>query len=751
VARRRGRGGGRIHSIGGVILLSAAVVIGIWLALCHWRGITGPTFDSDAERAAGKVGMALASRLIESLGYLAWLVPVLLGLWAIRLFRRSGYLQTILWSLFVLFLAPVLAGLGHFIRVGWVGGLLGGYVGDRLTLYAGAAVAPFVLLASLTVLMLLAVPNMFQYLGRAFSPLGRLRFPRPRWRRPFRGVSWPKPKWRRGKSNRSGTYGGPIDARAREESEEEYEEGEYEEEETDEEQDESILNEVPRAPRIVTRRARGTRRPAARPTLPQGEGSYIQPPYSMLEPPKPNEVGMEENALLERANVLVEKLRNFGIETRVTEVHPGPVITRYELEPSPGVKVGQVVNLGNDLALAMKAASVRIVAPIPGKGAIGVEIPNDKPSTVYLSEVITSEEFTQHESLLKIALGKGISGQPVVADLESMPHLLIAGSTGSGKSVCLNAIIACFLFSATPQDLSFILIDPKMLELTPYNGIPHLKCPVICDAKTAVRALRWAVSEMENRYQLLARVGARDIGSYNAKVRMMQEEEGGESPRLLPYLIIIVDELADLMLAMPNDIENTIARLAQMARAVGIHMILATQRPSVDVITGVIKANFPCRMAFRVPSKTDSRTILDQNGAETLLGKGDMLFLASGKRDVERVHACFLSLAEIERLVEHVRQQTMPPAEPFVDFAKRETQSGPRGRDELFDEAARLVVKHQQGSVSLLQRRLTIGYARAARLIDMLEEAGVVGPFEGSKAREVLVSSEEFLPKDISP
>jgi S-DNA-T family DNA segregation ATPase FtsK/SpoIIIE len=734
------------------------MVLSVWLVLCHWRGISGPTYDSEAERAAGVFGMMVASHLIEFLGYLSWCVPFILFFWSVSLFRRSSYLRSTLWSMFALFLVPVLGGLGHFLQLGWIGGLLGGYVGDRLTVYFGIPVAPLLLLAALVVMMLLAIPNVFDPLGRLFSI-------RPRWRFPRVSVNlgwlFRRPGWLRWRRRASGVAddGPRISGRAIEEREdEEYEEDEddeeeegeeYEEEEFEEaeEEPEPILMQDPVAPAMVTRK-KGTRKLAkARPSLSEGDGTYVHPTLAMLDPAVADEAAPGKDELIQRSNVLVEKLRNFGVETRVTEVHPGPVITRYELEPAPGVKVGQVVNLQNDLALAMKATSVRIVAPIPGKGTIGIEIPNDKPSVVYLSEVIASPKFTDHPSILKIALGKGISGDTVVTDLESMPHLLIAGSTGSGKSVCLNAIIACFLFTATPQDVSFVLIDPKMLELTPYNGIPHLKCPVITDAKTAVRALRWAVSEMENRYQLLARVGARDIGSYNEKVRELEAEGVEEPPRHLPYLVIIVDELADLMLSIPGEIESNIARLAQMARAVGIHMVLATQRPSVDVITGVIKANFPCRMAFRVPSKTDSRTILDQNGAETLLGKGDMLFLAAGKRDVMRVHGCFLSLGEAERLVEHVKVQTMAPAEPFVDFAKTDARTGSRGKDELFDEAARLVVKHQQGSVSLLQRRLTVGYARAARLIDMLEEAGIVGPFEGSKAREVLVSSEDFFAK----
>ncbi|MCK4547353.1 MAG: DNA translocase FtsK 4TM domain-containing protein [Candidatus Eisenbacteria sp.] len=726
MVRRRKRSTDRIRKITGVVLFSSGAVISVWLALCHWRGITGLAYDSEAERAVGKFGLKVASLLIEYSGYLSWCLPFLLVFWSVALFRKADYVRTTLWTLFALLLVPLVAGLSHFLQVGWIAGFVGGYVSEHLIRYFGIPVAPLLLVATLVVMLLLAIPDIFDPLGRLFSDP-------PRWRLPrlHLNLGWLRLRWL---------------GRGRLSSEEyEYEEEEYEEEEEEEPGPVPTRNQV--GPKIVTRK-RETRRPTkARPSLSEADGSYARPEFSLLDPPKPNEEAPGRNELVERSNILVEKLRNFGVQTRVTEVHPGPVITRYELEPAVGVKVGQVVNLQNDLALAMKATSVRIEAPIPGKGTVGIEIPNDRPSTVYFSEVIQSPDFLEHSSLLKIALGKGISGNSVVTDLESMPHLLIAGSTGSGKSVCINSIITGFLFTATPQDLSFILIDPKMLELTPYNGIPHLKCPVICDAKTAVRSLRWAVTEMENRYKLMARVGARDIQSYNDKVRDLEAEDPEEAPRKIPHLVIVIDELADLMLSMPNEIEGNIARLAQMGRAVGIHMVVATQRPSVDVITGVIKANFPCRMAFRVPSKTDSRTILDQNGAEALLGKGDMLFLASGKREVVRVHCCFVSLAEVERVVEHVVSQSMTPAEPFVDFTKSDAPTSARGKDSLFDEAARLVVKHQQGSVSLLQRRLTVGYARAARLIDMLEEAGIVGPFEGSKAREVLVSPEDFARK----
>jgi S-DNA-T family DNA segregation ATPase FtsK/SpoIIIE len=369
------------------------------------------------------------------------------------------------------------------------------------------------------------------------------------------------------------------------------------------------------------------------------------------------------------------------------------------------------------------------VAPIPGKGTIGIEVPNRHPSTVAIREILASQRFEESCSKLELAVGKDVSGNPYTADLEAMPHLLIAGATGSGKSVCINTIITSLVYRNSPQDVQLLLIDPKRLELNMYEGIPHLVCEVVTEPKKAVRALGWVIEEMDMRYQILAKRGVRSIQSF---------QEG------LPYIVVVIDELADLMLTVPQEIETAIAKLAQMARAVGIHLVMATQRPSVDVITGVIKANFPCRMAFKVASRTDSRTIIDANGAERLIGKGDMLFLSPGASDPIRVHGAFVSSQETQRLVEFLRTQShlASPALSLDSPEHHEVRADQR--DELFEEAARIVITHQQGSVSLLQRRLKVGYSRAARLIDFLEEAGIVGPFEGSKARQVLVD-ESYL------
>jgi S-DNA-T family DNA segregation ATPase FtsK/SpoIIIE len=475
------------------------------------------------------------------------------------------------------------------------------------------------------------------------------------------------------------------------------------------------------------------------------------PPLSLLELPEQPEDLITAADLTMQANLLVGKLADFGVEGRVTEIHPGPVVTMFEFEPAAGIKVGSIVSLEDDLALAMRASRIRVIAPLPGRGTVGVEIPNPRRRTVYLREVLSSPAYEKSEAALRIPFGVDANGQPFVADLTRMPHLLVAGATGAGKSVCLNSIITGLLFQHDPRTLQIVLVDPKMVELSMYNGIPHLVMPVVTEAKKAARALRWAVGEMEKRYKLLAQVGARNINTYNARVAdgKLPPAEGEEKPpERLSYVVVVVDEFADLMVQVPGEVEEPIARLAQMARAVGIHLVLATQRPSVDVITGVIKANFPSRIAFRVASKVDSRTVLDMNGAENLLGMGDMLFLPSGKADPYRIHGAFVSEEEATRVVDFWRAKAAvvaPPTPPLatdVNLAE-EDEEGAEGDgfmdDELVPEAARLVVMHHQGSTSLLQRRLKVGYSRAGRLMDQLEQLGVVGPFNGSKARDVLV------------
>lgn len=474
----------------------------------------------------------------------------------------------------------------------------------------------------------------------------------------------------------------------------------------------------------------------------RNKDGYQFPTGDLLRDPPDHIKILDKSDYRKTAETLRHTLLTFGVEIDSGEVsiYPGPVITRFEFKPASGIKVSQITNLADDLALAMQAERIRIVAPIPGKSAVGVEIPNRDPRGTYIKEILSSKQMRQGGAVLPLALGMTISGEPYSVDLVSMPHLLIAGSTGSGKSVCLNCIITSLVFNLHPEALRFILIDPKRLELSIYDGLPHLERPVVTDMRDAEKLLGDVVLEMEDRYRRLARAGVRNISDYNNR-----ENE------IIPYIVIIVDELADMMMSGLSKMEALITRLAQMARAVGIHLILATQRPSVDVITGLIKANFSTRIAFQTATKVDSRTILDANGAEKLLGKGDMLFSRPGMAAPIRIHGAFISGEEIENVVQFIGEQEYR-TKPIEILEKSVSGSIPGfdpSSDPLYREAIELVIRHKQGSVSLLQRRLGIGYQRAARLIDQLEHTGIVGPYDGSKAREVLVSesyleSEEF-------
>ena len=466
-------------------------------------------------------------------------------------------------------------------------------------------------------------------------------------------------------------------------------------------------------------------------------GDYRLPSIDLLDSPPPIEARQIKGDLESSARILEETLEDFGISVKVTDVERGPVITRYELEPAPGVKVNRIVSLSDDIALVMKAPSVRIVAPIPGKSRVGVEVPNIQSSLVYLKEVFAARDFQAAKSKLALALGKDIAGLPVVTDLGDMPHLLIAGTTGSGKTVCVNCLILSMLFRCTPNELKLLMVDPKMVEMAPFNGLPHLLCPVVTDAKKAAVALNWVVSEMEERYRLLAKVGVRNIESYNEK----QEK--------IPYIVVIIDELADLMTVSRDHIESAITRLAQLSRAVGIHLILATQRPSVDVITGVIKANFPARISFKVASKVDSRTVLDMNGADKLVGKGDMLFMRPGEEKLIRAQGSLVSDKEIERVVDFIKTQAEPIYDEEILKEQHKPLLGNEEKDELYDEAVRVIMESNQASVSILQRRMRLGYTRAARIIDTMEQEGLIGSFEGSKPRRILADRQEWLKKSI--
>lgn len=488
------------------------------------------------------------------------------------------------------------------------------------------------------------------------------------------------------------------------------------------------------------------------------------PSLSLLDAAEPGAARVSHEALEAMSRLVELKLADFGVEAQVVAVHPGPVITRFELQPAAGVKVSQITNLAKDLARALSAISVRVVEIIPGKSVIGLEVPNEQRETVRLSELLSSKEYDQAHSPLSVALGKDIGGHPVVVDLQRMPHLLVAGTTGSGKSVGINAMILSWLYKATAEDVRMIMIDPKMLELSVYQGIPHLLAPVVTDMKDAANALRWCVAEMDRRYKLMAALGVRNIAGYNRKVKdaidakeplrdpLFKPQEGQQAPNLehLPYIVVVIDELADMMMLVGKKVEELIARLAQKARASGIHLVLATQRPSVDVITGLIKANIPTRIAFQVSSRIDSRTILDQQGAEHLLGHGDMLYLAPGTGVPVRVHGAFVSDQEVHKVVEQLKVKGEPN---YLDeILSGEGLDGGDGGgssyvgegiddaegDALYDQAVQIVTESRRASISGVQRRLKIGYNRAARMIEQMERAGVVGPLQSNGMREVI-------------
>lgn len=479
-----------------------------------------------------------------------------------------------------------------------------------------------------------------------------------------------------------------------------------------------------------------------------GESGFQLPSVNLLDNPPSPPISADDENLRMQSKLLEKKLEDFSVKGKVVAILPGPVVTTFEYEPAPGVKINKIVSLTDDLALALRAISIRIVAPIPGKAAIGIEIPNSTREIVRFKEIIISSVFEKARSHLTICLGKDIIGNAVIADLHSMPHLLIAGATGTGKSVGLNAMICSVLYKSNPEDVKFIMIDPKRIELSSYDGIPHLITPVVTDVKKATNALFWAVHEMEKRYELLTEKKAKNIKQYNRKIEKETRDAEGDLLKKMPYIIIVIDELADLMVAASRDVEVALTRLAQMARAAGIHLLLATQRPSVDVLTGIIKANFPTRLSFQVSSKTDSRTIIDANGAENLLGNGDMLFVPPGTTGLQRIHGALISEGEIARITEFLKNQEKPEFDRSITemVVKEKAASDSQEYDERYDDAIALITKTGQASISMIQRHLRIGYNRAARIIEMMEKEGIVGPSDGAKPREVLVRGYDKMP-----
>jgi S-DNA-T family DNA segregation ATPase FtsK/SpoIIIE len=778
------------HEVIGVLLLTLSLLI--LLSLISFSPTDSP-FGTGAVPAAptqnmiGKAGATIASGLFRFLGGAAYLFPLLMGMLGGRCFVAGALTVTLRSAAGALAAVLLLSGLLHLeltgiptlsqglVSRGMAGGAAGHWLAESLRFYFATTGAHIILLSGLLVSLLLATPMSLAELGRRL----------PAWRQHtaarLLGVretvqegldaliaDWTRTEKKKGRTRVRINRGKATDA------------GSVATEEGSE-----PVSKLP-VPAAVA--------PAAEPidwdepmgTVPTqaiAMGYRLPDPRELLSDPPDQLERITDEFLKAQSEVLTRALRSFGIEGKVTEVHPGPVVTMYEFEPAPGVKVARIVNLDNDLALALKAISLRIVAPLPGKSVVGIEVPNPHRETVSLKEIVTTEAFSRSRSKLTLALGKDIFGKPVTADLKAMPHLLVAGATGAGKSVSLNTMLLSILFSARPDEVKLLLVDPKMLEMQLYDGIPHLLRPVITDPKSAARGLGWVVQEMERRYKLLAEAGVRNIDAYNRWVTKEQglkpddgasdraaSNRGSERPREflseldrlaagedatpgpaaslttvaktppapLPYIMVMIDELADLMMVAPKEVEDKIARLAQMARASGIHLVLATQRPSVDVITGLIKANFPARIAFQVSSKTDSRTILDANGAEALLGRGDMLYVASGTGRIQRLHGSFVTDEDVRGVVEYVKKQAAPSYSEELQSLRQEEAAEEQERDEVYEQAKDLVISSGQASASLIQRRLRVGYPRAARMIEQMEAEGIVSSAGRDGRREVI-------------
>jgi S-DNA-T family DNA segregation ATPase FtsK/SpoIIIE len=707
----------------------------------HDRSLNSPSGAAATHNWGGFVGAYLADLLLQALGLTAYLVPVLLGLSAYRLFQPSFKaippLKVLGYSIFFISMAVLISLIIDAENAREAGGILGGFLKETMLVpWFGRISATLITLVALLLSVMLltqySLLELWQSARRRSLALKKSIIPAINHQlRALRERS-EKRKGENLRRERPEYTPPPI----------------FVKEETKPEQ-----------------ARRSAKKPAAQEQyrLPEMTEGYKLPPPDLLDLPGAEPLKLDTDTLHANSLILQKKLADFGVDGEVTAVRPGPVITMYEFKPAPGVKVRRIVLLADDLAMALRAVSVRILAPIPGESVVGIEIPNPRRETVCLREVIESTAYQNADSQLTLALGKDIGGAPFVTDLARMPHLLVAGATGTGKSVSINAMILSILFRSTPQDVQFIMIDPKMLELTVYEDISHLLVPVVTDPKKAAAALFWAMDEMDRRYRLMRDKGARNIDNYNraiekeiAKKPVMElsdSESGEKSSEIggdlakdeplvherLARIVIIVDELADLMMTVGRDIEEYITRLAQKARAAGIHLILATQRPSVDVITGLIKANFPARISFQVTSRVDSRTILDSIGAERLLGDGDLLFLPPGTARLTRIHGAFVSDQEVRKVMAFIKQQARPQYRPEVFEIKKEVEAAAADEehDEMYDQAVAIVAEIQQASISMIQRRLRVGYNRAARMIERMEREGVVGPADGAKPREV--------------
>ncbi|HEY2896010.1 MAG TPA: DNA translocase FtsK 4TM domain-containing protein [Gemmatimonadaceae bacterium] len=760
----------------GVVLL----VFALFLAATILVGGGSPLAGADAQGLMGPVGSWLRHAMLSLLGLPATLLlPLVPAVHALRLFGRMRSDTDRSWMLFLaglVVLVPIACGLGveqGARSVSFADGLWGSFVAYYLHAFfgpVGAWLVVSMLLCALTVLTL------------AWNPIRVLIGVRVQHVQVFEPVAANAPA--KGRKKRKGVEAVEVPAALLEPPPEEMPQIEpaLMHDGGADSQEDGAKGRKRKKSRAELSVEHDERIAAAIDATDEGSlGDDELPPPELLTPAEPRNVELGKKDLDAMGVKLVDALRTFRVEAEITGRTTGPVVTQFEVEPAPGVKVRQIANLSNDLALAMRAASIRIVAPIPGRGAVGVEVPNPTSEIVAFRELIESSEFKTRVAALPIALGKDLEGKPVIADLAKMPHLLIAGATGSGKSVCVNTIITSLIYKHTPKTLRFLMVDPKMVELSVYNTLPHLRHKVITDSRDAASVLKWAEMEMQERYELLAANGCRNIQDFNRRLKNGEKlkvpkqknvafESTEYTGKHLPYIVVVIDELADLMMTVQGEVEPPLARLAQKARAIGIHLLLATQRPSVNVITGLIKANFPSRIAFRVASQVDSRTIIDGMGAESLLGNGDMLFIPPGKSEAARLQGAYISSEDTEELMKWYEAQKEKRKQVFEsqgliveepvayesdileEMRKREAASTGDAadaeiageRDKLFREAAEVVVQNQLGSTSLLQRRLKVGYGRAARIIDQLQEAGILGPADGSKARDVLVGLDDI-------
>jgi len=728
------------HELLGILLLFLAAAVFLSLVSYHASDPSWASASSEQTRVhnyLGRFGASVSEALLQLFGFAAFLLPLGLAYLGVRMIisreesrslARVGGLTLLLLLLcpFMHFLSPKINWRGTEISTG---GVLGELVAPPLDRYFNHT-GSILLLMGLLILFLIfstriSVKGIFEMLMRFF----RFLFKEVKIRITLYQKEKKKEKMRRRVSEKY------ADAR----------------EETPEKK--KPEKKRPMKPPPVKISPPTAQEKLLFPEMNE-KGDYNFPPITLLDPGKEAEK-VDKNELYQKKQIIEEKLLQFRVEGEVREYHPGPIITTYEFYPSPGVKVSQVANLSEDLSLALGAESVRIQR-IPGKSTLGIEIPNNKREIIKLRDIIQTEKFVNSPSKLTVALGKSVHGEPYITDLAVMPHLLIAGATGTGKSVALNTIIASLMYKASPAEVKLILIDPKRLEFSLYDGIPHLLCPVVKDPRKAEGILLDVIKKMEERYHTLGLMKVRNIDQYNQKVKKILEEQGKTLPeeekeklKPLPYIVIIIDELAELMMVGAQEVEYCIARLAQLARAVGIHLVMATQRPSTDVITGTIKNNFSCRIAFRVPSKIDSRIIIDTGGAEKLLGQGDMLFMPPNFPRTLRLHSSFISLPENTRLIKFVKEQGTPEFdERIIKVLKSpagQVESEAGERDPIFEKAVELILLTGQASASYLQRKLRLGYARAARVLDQMEQEGIVGPSEGSKPREILVDPETYL------